>query len=79
MRKIGICPKCNSSEIYTNSNESFNHKRILQAINPKKIFDRGIALNSYICLECGYVEDYVAQKDLEKRRELIRYRWKKIK
>ncbi len=77
MKNIGICPKCNSLEIYNNSNQSFNRRKILQIVNPTKIFDRGVALNSYICLECGYVEDYVSQKDLEKRREIIRYRWKK--
>ncbi|AFM03506.1 hypothetical protein Fleli_1068 [Bernardetia litoralis DSM 6794] len=77
MKKTGICPKCNSSEIYNNSNQKFSFRRGLSIINPRRILDRGVALVSYICLGCGYVEDYLSEKDLEKKKDIIRTKWQK--
>ncbi|WP_291727104.1 hypothetical protein [Bernardetia sp.] len=77
MKKTGVCPKCGSLDVYNNSNQRAELRRVLQIKNPKAIFGRGSFLVSYICLNCGYVEDYLTEKDLEKRRDIIKNTWTK--
>ena len=70
--KNGICPKCNGSEVY-----------VLPAKGPSNNFHRipieGLAsakLTQYICVDCGYVEEYI---DDETKLEQIRQNWIRVK
>jgi predicted nucleic-acid-binding Zn-ribbon protein len=53
----GVCPKCNSTEVYTNvENPSFN-----TAIRVD--WRRSIVPVAYMCADCGYLEQYVVSPD----------------
>ncbi len=74
--KEGICPKCQSSEVY--SGASIKMKGGAYGCNTFPLGGplRGhVALDNYVCFQCGYVESYVGNKsDLEK----IRSSWEKV-
>ncbi len=60
--KEGICPKCNSEEVYMDSHTKqglFPMQRFV--VNPPHI---------YVCINCGYLEFYVQTgHDLSKAKE----------
>ena len=70
--KKGTCPKCNSKEVYNSL------KTIAGVNNSNTIPITGLSyakLNNYVCINCGYVESYIAkEKDLEK----IKQKWPHI-
>lgn len=62
MKKTSVCSKCGSGEI----------------VGPKTFYGGSITLTNfrvanaeaYFCLDCGYVELFVQDKDLENARKL---------
>ena len=63
--KSGKCPKCNSSNVYQQSDgirprEDWvmlsSHWGKMPVLNPTKI-------DTYLCVDCGYFENYVPDKD----------------
>lgn len=83
MKNSGVCPKCNSNEVYCDINKkpsSDDRSNVFVAYN--KIIGAMVAkLETYVCLNCGYLEEYLIKKDLEneKVRERIRDKWQKVK
>ena len=73
--KNGRCPKCNSQEIYAGWDV---HPKIGPfAGNAIPISMLSVApLDNYVCVECGYVERYIA--DSYKLREIAE-RWRPVK
>jgi hypothetical protein len=64
----GTCPKCGSDEIFANSDGGY--RRML-----KNKWRLGyVQIVTYCCAYCGYVEDYVQEKD---RSEIAKY-WKRV-
>ena len=51
--KNGICPKCASMNIYFKPNE----------LRDVKLHGRLVESLDYICIDCGYFESYVVDKD----------------
>lgn len=76
MKKTGICPKCNSSEVYTNSKKTHREDRSLLVIAPWT----DATVEVYACLDCGFLEEHIHSKDLlnEKTIEKIRSTWTKV-
>lgn len=76
MQSTGICPKCKSQEIYTNRDEVKRGDRSLLAISNWK----GLFIDVYLCVKCGYMEEYITPKDLQdpKTMEKLRKEWKKM-
>jgi Zn ribbon nucleic-acid-binding protein len=76
MRKTGICPKCNSSEIYTNSKDVPLGDRASLTLSTWI----GAIVEAYVCLSCGFLEEYMRPNDLlnEKKIDKIRSTWRKI-
>ena len=76
MRKAGICPKCNSSEVYNNSKETPRGERNSIPLSSWV----SLMVHVYVCLECGYIEEYMNPNDLlnEKKTEKIRSTWRKV-
>ena len=69
--KNKICPKCNASEIYTNmSNRLMGRNRLYV-----DIWAGEVPLNVYMCMNCGYLEYYVARRE---QREKVARRWPKV-
>ena len=62
--KDGICPKCDSEEVFKHQMGSslVIFRRWFQGSNPV----------TYICADCGYVETYVEQRN---ELEAIRKQW----
>ena len=74
MLKSGVCPKCNSGNVY--SGASVPLKKGPFGSNAIPISLTSIAaLDNYVCTECGYTESYVS--DSEKLSEISK-KWSKV-
>lgn len=75
--KSGACPKCNSTEVYTDAVLIKRGDRMRIVISSLK----SIFLDSFLCLSCGYFEEHVPEEDLkdEKLIEKIKKNWEKVK
>ncbi len=64
--KQGICPKCGSTDVRSGSRVTA--KKGLNGSNTIPVtFWGSAALDNYVCVGCGYVESYVADRSaLEK-------------
>ena len=61
--KSGTCPKCKSTDIYTNSDVGAMSKHVFGNDTIRlTLFPRFAMLDSYICGNCGFVEKYVASQ-----------------
>lgn len=73
MKKTGICPKCNSTEVYYEMLKRSQR-------NPIFISTFGIVrFDLYACVDCGYIEEYIADefaRDKDKM-DIIRSKWNK--
>ena len=65
MKNTGICPKCRGENVvrmdgsvgaYGTGNNVMIGKSIFSAVN----------VNRYICLDCGFSEEWIDREDLEK-------------
>ncbi len=63
MKKTGICPKCGGNDVvridgyagpYGTGNNVMTGKSIFSAVN----------VNRYICLSCGFSEEWIDEGDL---------------
>jgi len=64
--RSGKCPKCGSEEVHEGSQVYF--KRGSYGTNSIPItFFYTVPLDNYVCVDCGYVESYVA-KEASRRR-----------
>jgi predicted nucleic-acid-binding Zn-ribbon protein len=62
--KNGICPRCHHTQVYSSSRlraETGNASFIPLS------FLRSIALDNYVCANCGYVESYVSEPEMLSR------------
>ena len=76
MKATGICPKCQGTEIYT---DKYGPKRGDRCSIGFSSWGKGF-LDTYICLGCGYVEEYLSTDDLnkDKKIKLIKENWRKF-
>ena len=51
--KNGICPKCNSSNIYFKPYE----------LREVRLHNKLVEYTDYVCSDCGYFETYITDKD----------------
>jgi predicted nucleic-acid-binding Zn-ribbon protein len=74
MKKTRKCPKCEGREIYTNENQAKQGERSGLHIGGFRRF----MITSYICSQCGFIEEYVQQEDLAKTKKMdkLRSKWK---
>ncbi len=75
MKMTNTCSKCKSNEIYTDQGKVKRGDRTaLQIGNFSWLF-----LDVYVCLNCGYVEEYVQDKDLKDAKNMaaLKKNWKK--
>ena len=72
--KTGICPKCNSCEVFSGAGVAL--KKGPFGSNSIPIGLTSIAaLDNFVCAECGYIESYVSDSD--KLAEISR-KWDKV-
>lgn len=76
IRDTGICPRCQSKEVYYNKNHrQISDRSSLYAGN----FSRFLIF-SYACFDCGYIEEFIDENDLknEKTMRKARETWSKL-
>jgi hypothetical protein len=59
--KSGQCPKCGSHEVFSNTNRKFPALNTM-TIGSGNFGNRYAYLDTYVCVCCGYVENYVAKQ-----------------
>lgn len=52
--RLGICPKCGSHEIYHKTADNPYHILVIASF-------RSAPLEQFVCVKCGYLEQYVQQ------------------
>lgn len=70
--KQGICPKCNSQDVYAGVDVLPKSGPFGSNSIPVSLVSIA-ALDNYVCVQCGYLERYVA--DTEKLKEISK-KWK---
>lgn len=60
--KNGQCPKCGSHHVCSNKNRKFPALHTL-TIGTGVAGNRYAALDTYVCVGCGYVESYIAKPE----------------
>lgn len=73
MKTSKICPKCHSEDIYTDATLT---KRGDRASIPVSSLS-SLSIDVYVCLNCGYFEEYVSQEDLKslKKMDKLKSKW----
>ena len=73
----GICPKCGAHEVYSGAEVIYKSNQYHMNSIPIKgsFLTSYVALNNYVCVECGYVESYI--EDPGKAEEISRH-WPKV-
>ena len=72
--KTGVCPKCQSTEIYSGTEIPLKKGPFGSNAIPVSMTSIA-ALDNYVCTDCGYVESYVGAH--EKLKEISR-KWKRV-
>lgn len=70
--KSGVCPKCDSKNVYSGAN-IFPKSGPFGSNSIPVSLTSIAALDNYVCVDCGYVESYVEADKLEE----IARKWKK--
>jgi len=73
MKNTGKYPKCLATEIYSDKDQD---KRGDRSVIPVSTWKSLIA-DTYLCLNCGYVEEYIRDQDIKTKNELVKTNWKK--
>lgn len=72
--KQGQCPVCQARQVHSGAsirNKSGSHDHNAIPIT----FWRSVALDNYVCINCGYVESYVSDK---RKLDLIAQNWPRV-
>jgi hypothetical protein len=64
--KNGICPKCQSTEIYRREEGGFHIRGSSYGVSVLT-YDRLIKLHTYLCMERGYIELYADSKTEDRK------------
>lgn len=72
--KTGVCPKCQSTEIYSGTDIPLKKGPFGSNAIPVSMTSIA-ALDNYVCIDCGYVESYIAETDKLKE---IRRKWVRV-
>lgn len=74
--KSGKCPNCGSHEVYTDHEVTKRGERMIIPITSIRRF----FLDSYICISCGYVEEWIPERELSNRKliDKVKQNWQKV-
>lgn len=74
MKATNKCPKCSGTEIYTDDSFRVSKRSNLGISNWLQI-----RVSAYICMNCGFIEEYVTKSDLTNSKKLgkIKENWKR--
>lgn len=70
MKTTQQCPKCQSKEIYTDAGLTKRGDRCsIPVTSWTKLF-----VDTYVCLNCGFIEEYVTGSELQNEKNLSKVR-----
>jgi Zn ribbon nucleic-acid-binding protein len=74
--KFGVCPQCKSNEVYTTKGKYRANYRSVVLVSALKAFHT----DTYACIQCGYFEEYIMDKDLQNKKiiQKVKKEWKKV-
>lgn len=74
--KSGTCPRCGSNEVYTTKDKYRANYRSVVLVSALKAF----RVDTYACIQCGYFEEYIMEKDLQNKKiiQKVKEGWKKV-
>ena len=72
--KTGVCPKCNSTAVYSGVDIPLKKGPFGSNAIPLSMTSIA-ALDNYVCADCGYVESYIGES--EKLKEIQR-KWVRV-
>ena len=74
LKREGVCDRCGSENV--KSGADIEDKDGLMGSNRIPIDDKiSVALDNYVCLDCGYFESYISDRDILNR---IQQQWEKV-
>lgn len=78
MKNTRNCSKCECAEIYTNKGISKRGDR--SSIGVTGGFSGRFFVDTYICSNCGFIEEYVEKEYLESKEKMLKLKenWQKI-
>ena len=75
--KSGQCPKCGSFDVYSGayvpSKQGFHSSNTIPVSGG--LFSQVVALDNYVCVNCGYVESYISDEEQLRR---IAAKWPRV-
>ena len=57
--KNGVCPKCGAEDVRVDENRLSGRNALALTF-----FGRPVKIRNYICVACGYLENYIQEEDL---------------
>jgi DNA-directed RNA polymerase subunit RPC12/RpoP len=66
--KNGKCPRCNSNQVFKKKANNYRAYLAISLFNATRLMD-------YACVECGYIESYVDERN---KLESIEKRWERV-
>lgn len=57
------CPKCGSQNLWTGRLDNVSDTWLRFMPDTNTIMNRPVKIKSWVCMECGYIETYVAEMD----------------
>jgi predicted nucleic-acid-binding Zn-ribbon protein len=75
--KSGQCPKCGSFDVYSGAyvpDKSGGYGSNTIPVSGG-LFSRSVALDNYVCVNCGYVESYISDEEQLRR---IADKWPRV-
>jgi hypothetical protein len=63
--KSGVCPKCGAKDIRLDESR-LSHRNYLALGFTAWSLGAPLRIQNYICISCGYLENYVRTEDLER-------------
>jgi len=59
VKNTGICPKCGSSDVHPALHSGTNHILPVESASSSAVYTA-----HYVCRRCGFVEEWVSEKEL---------------
>jgi hypothetical protein len=74
--KSGICPECSCTDVFTDFALPKRGDRMIIPITGMRM----LFTDCYVCLNCGYFEEFIVDKDLkdDKKISKIKETWGKV-
>jgi len=74
--KNGQCPKCNSSNVFKMQNGIYWGNGYLRFVGSRPLMNTNC--DSYVCIDCGYFENYIVDREILQKVPNMKKGWTKV-